>query len=104
VRSETVQRTEAPSAPGLDRLELAVARLLQAHDEWKRRAEVAEERVRELESAVHEMAEGRMDPVAMAAEVRQLEARNRKLRKRMSAAQETVERILARLQFAEEER
>jgi len=98
-----LQKTEA-SNPGLDSLELSVARLLEAHESWKRRAQAAEIRVNELESAVQEIAAGRMDPVAMAAEVKLLQTRNRKLRKRIGTAHETVERIMARLQFVEEER
>jgi chromosome segregation ATPase len=94
-------RRSAP--PEFDRLELAVRHLLDAHDAWRSRAEAAEARVRELEQAVREVADG-LDPVALADQVQRLETRNHALRSRMDAAHETVQRIVARLQFVEEER
>jgi mRNA-degrading endonuclease toxin of MazEF toxin-antitoxin module len=96
------QRHAAP--PELDRLELKVRRLLEAHDAWQRRAMTAEARVQELEQAVRAMATGELDPVALADQVRTLDQRNNVLRQRMQQAQEAVQRMLARLHFVEEER
>jgi seryl-tRNA synthetase len=90
--------------PELDRLELKIRRLIEAHDAWRRRAEAAEARARELEATVRELSSGRLDPVALADEVRALEERNQALRERVSQAQDAVQRMLARLQFVEEER
>jgi hypothetical protein len=98
-------RKQKHAAPAeLDRLELKIRGLLEGHDAWRRRALTAEARVVELEQAVQELASGGLDPVALADEVRVLDERNRELRGRMRQAQEAVQRMLARLQFAEEER
>jgi hypothetical protein len=88
----------------LDRLELAVRRLLEAHDALKRRAEVADARVAELEAAVRDLASGGLDPLALRGRVTALEAENRALLERLGTAQQTVQRMLQRLQFVEEER
>jgi seryl-tRNA synthetase len=96
------QRHAAP--PELDRLELKVRDLLEAHDAWRRRTEAAEARVRELEQAMRGMTDGDLDPVALADQVRALEQRSNVLRERMQQAQEAVQRMLARLHFVEEER
>ena len=89
--------------PELDQLEQTVRRLLEAHESLRRRAETAEQRVRELERAVQDVAAGRIDPVAMAEEGRRLETENQVLRTRLEAARETAQRIAGRLQFVEEE-
>jgi predicted trehalose synthase len=96
------QRHAAP--PELDRLELKVRGLLDAYDAWRRRAEEAEARVRDLERAVRDMSTGGLDPVALADQVRVLDERNDALRQRMQQAEEAVQRMLARLHFVEEER
>jgi hypothetical protein len=98
-------RKQKHAAPAeLDRLELKIRALFDGHDGWRRRALEAEARVVELEQAVQELASGGLDPVALADEVRALDQRNRELRGRMRQAQEAVQRMMARLQFAEEER
>lgn len=99
-----MRKTRQPSAPELDRLELTLRRLLDAHDEWRRRAEAAEARAAELERTLQQVSSGSIDPIALADEVRRLEQRNRELRTRMDNAHAAVERMRARLQFAEEER
>jgi hypothetical protein len=99
-----VRKTRNTSPPELDRLELKIRRLLEAHDAWRQRAERAEARVVELEAAVREVSAGRLDPVALVDEVRLLEERNGALRVRLGQAHEVVQRMLARLQFVEEER
>jgi chromosome segregation ATPase len=106
MRSEydSVRKTRHVAPPELDRLELTVRRLLEAHDLLRRRAEAAESRVAELEAAVRDLSSGGLDPVALAGDVRGLEAQNQALRERLTAAQEAVQRMLNRLQFVEEER
>jgi predicted RNase H-like nuclease (RuvC/YqgF family) len=88
----------------MDRLEARLRRLLDEHDRWRRRARTAEERVGELEAALKEVATGELDPVALAAQARTFERENSTLRKRLADARTTVDRIVARLQFLEEER
>lgn len=97
-----------PRRPALpaewDQLELAVRRLLEDYDQWRRRALAAEKRVENLEATLRDVTEGKVDPVALGKRIEVLEAENRKLRERLGRAGETVDRILARLQFLEEER
>jgi predicted RNase H-like nuclease (RuvC/YqgF family) len=104
LESDSVRRTRHVAPPELDRLELAVRRLLEAHDALRRRAESAEARVSELEAAVRDLASGSLDPLALSGQVDAMEAENRALRERLDSAQHTVQRILNRLQFVEEER
>jgi hypothetical protein len=104
MESSSARRPRRMAPPELDRLELSVRRLLESHDAWRRRASHAEARVSELEQTVQQLSEGSLDPVALAERVRLLEERNRSLRERMDAAHDAVQKMLARLQFAEEER
>lgn len=99
-----MRKTRHIAPPELDRLELAVRRLLEANDAVRRRAEAAESRATELEGAVRDMATGGLDPVALTGRVEALEEENRLLKQRLEQAQQTVQRILGRLQFVEEER
>jgi hypothetical protein len=102
--SSSARRPRHVAPAELDRLELTIRRLLEAHDTWRERAAVAEARVAELEAAMRAGGEGRLDPVALSDEVRTLQERNGALLQRLRRADETVQRILARLQFAEEVR
>jgi hypothetical protein len=99
-----VHKKRHAAPPELDRLELKVRGLLDAHDAWRRRAEESEARVRDLERAVRDMSTGGLDPIALANQVRVLDERNDALRQRMQQAEEAVQRMLARLHFVEEER
>ena len=90
--------------PEFDRLELAIRRLLDAHDGWRRRARAAEARVKELESALQEISTGRIDPISLSEEVERERQRNRELNERLAQARATVEKILTRIQFLEEGR
>lgn len=87
----------------LDRLESALRRLLDEYDALRTRAEAADNRVRELELALRNVSAGEIDPVALAERTRELEAENRDLLDRLGRARESVQRILARMRFTEEE-
>lgn len=102
----SVGSSSLPSRPPAEwaHLELAVRRLLDEHQELQRRAHLAEGRARELETALKEMAGGQLDPIALAKRVDALEAENRDLKNRLDEARETVQRIIARIEFMEEER
>lgn len=89
--------------PEWRRLENAVGRLSSDRSAWRERALASEERVRELESALRDVSAGKLDPVALSERSRELEAENRVLSKKVEDARETVERIMARLQFTQEE-
>lgn len=101
---DSVRRTRHIIPPELDRLELAVRRLLEAQHSLRARNEKAEARVAELEEAMRGMATGGLDPLALTQRVEALEAENQALRERLQSAREVVQRAVARVQFAEEER
>jgi HAMP domain-containing protein len=98
-----VRKTQT-TPPELDHLELTIRRLIDSHQMWEKRAQAAEARARELESAIQDLSAGRLDPTALAEEVRLLEKRNASLVDRLSRAQAAVDRMMARLQFTAEER
>jgi prefoldin subunit 5 len=99
-----VGRPRHNTPPELDRLELAVRRLVESRESLRARAAAAEARVTELQVAVRDISSGGLDPMALSSRVDALEAENRDLRQRLAAAHETVQRIMSRLQFVEEER
>lgn len=90
--------------PEWDSLELAVRRLLEAHDALRRRAEDAERRVKELEAALGDVSTGALDPLQLSERASTLERANRDLLERISQANVVVERIAARLNFLEADR
>jgi hypothetical protein len=87
-----------------DRIERGVRRALDDRDAWRRRAQLAEARVRELEAALRDVSSGNLDPMQLSEQARDLERENRMLLDRLGKARESVDRILTRLNFAEEER
>jgi hypothetical protein len=100
----SVRKTRHSAPPELDRLELSIRRLIEAHDSWRQRAVAAEARMAELESTVQGLSTGKLDPMALTEEVRTLREQNRLLRQRLQSGSEAVQRMLARLQFAGEGR
>jgi DNA repair exonuclease SbcCD ATPase subunit len=90
--------------PELDRLELALRRLLDRHEVLRQRAEQAETRARELEQALSGIQAGHIDPVELRTRAERLEAENTALRERLREVDAVAQRIQARLQFVEEER
>jgi hypothetical protein len=97
-------RTDSTAAPDWERIERSVRRALDDREAWRRRAQLAESRVRELESALRDVSSGNLDPMRLSEQARDLERENRALLDRIGKARETVDRILTRLNFAEEER
>jgi hypothetical protein len=102
--SSSVRKSRHAAPPELDRLELSIRRLLEAHDAWKQRARVAEARVAELESTMTSLSTGGLDPLALSEQVRALQERNRQLQSRVERGGDAVQKMLARLQFVEEGR
>jgi predicted RNase H-like nuclease (RuvC/YqgF family) len=93
----------ALSLPEWDGLETAVRRLFEHNDALRERVEDAEARIRELELALRDVSAGRVDPVALAERVEALETENQQLNERLDRARHSVQRILARMRFVEEE-
>jgi hypothetical protein len=99
-----VRKTRHVAPPELDRLELTIRRLLEAHDLARQRADRAEARVVELEERMRSMSTGGLDALALSEQVSTLQEQNRRLRDRIEQGGAAVQRLLARLQFAEEGR
>ncbi|MGH7501552.1 MAG: hypothetical protein ACREL7_07305 [Longimicrobiales bacterium] len=97
-------RSNPTSLPDWDRIEWAVRRAFDDRDVWYRRAQLAETRVRELEAALRDVSSGTLDPMQLSEHARDLERENRMLIDRLGKAREAVDRIMTRLNFAEEER
>lgn len=96
--------TPVAAPPEWTRLELTARHLLDGYDALRRRARTAEARVQELERTVREVSAGELDPVTLAARLRAAEDENRALRHRLEQARDRVRRILARIEFLEDER
>ena len=89
--------------PEWDRLEFAVRRLIDDNEALRRQIASADDRLRETEMALKNVSAGELDPMALAERARLLEEENRDLSDRLARARESVQRILARMRFAEEE-
>jgi predicted nucleic acid-binding Zn-ribbon protein len=86
-----------------DRLELSLRRLVEDYERWRRRAGVAEDRVRQLQDTLDGLSTGRVDPEALQSRVAELEAENAALKARIEEGAAQVRSILARVRFLEEE-
>lgn len=95
---------ERPDREALDRLAGAVDAVvdrLRGLEEGLRRAE---ERNAELSELLDEFRAGEEDPEELAGRAERLAGENERLRERLQEGRETVERILARIRFLEEQR
>ncbi|HET9981998.1 MAG TPA: hypothetical protein VFQ38_00355 [Longimicrobiales bacterium] len=92
-----------PPPAEFGRLEDSVRRMLEEFTALRRRAAQAEARVRQLEGTVAQLSGGAFDPEALLGRVHALEAENRQLRARLDTAAAHVRRLLARINFLEEE-
>lgn len=85
-------------------LEGAVARALERVDELERDAVSARARARELEGLLSAFSADDEAPDRMVARVRRLELENGDMRERMEEGRRSVERLLAKIRFLEEQR
>jgi hypothetical protein len=104
MNTESSAASRSDGAAEVQRLSVAVRRLLDEHEAWRQRAVSAEERVRELESTLQGASTGDVDPLALANRVQALEQENRFLARRLDRARQSVKRISARLQFLDDDR
>jgi predicted RNase H-like nuclease (RuvC/YqgF family) len=104
MNTESSGVSRSDGAIEVQRLTTAVKRLLIEFDAYRQRATSAEERVRELESALRDVSSGGVDPLTLGNRVQALEQENRFLARRLDRARQSVKRISARLQFLDEDR
>ena len=102
--SNGAARNGGQDRQGLAALEAAVSRTLGEIKELRRRAAEATERSAELERLLASFQSGAESPGRMKERLEGLETENRELRARMTQARETVERLLARIQFLEDQK
>jgi predicted nuclease with TOPRIM domain len=88
----------------LKALEGAVGRLLKRLAGLTVRAEKAEARQAEVEDLLRRITSGDESPAAMHTRLREIEVEADDLRDRLGQGRETVERLLARIRFLEEQR
>ena len=85
-------------------LETAADRALDEIERLRRQAADSDRRCAELETLLESFQVGDENPVEMKARLTRLEAENRDLHERIGRGRETVERLLARMRFLEDQR
>lgn len=88
----------------LKALEGAVGGLLERVSALAKRAERADTRREELEELLRSITTGDESPASMHVRLRELENENVELRDRLGRGRDTVERLVARLRFLEDQR
>jgi len=91
-------------AQGLPALEAAVGRAVEELKQLRKRVAEGAQRSAELEGLLHSFQSGAVSPERMNERLERLEAENRDLRARIVQGREAVERLLARIQFLEDQK
>lgn len=104
-RDEGEARRASAEAPreAFVALEGAVSGLLEELEELRDRVRDAEEWGRELEGHLRDFVEGDRDPGELVARLQELDRSNKDLRERMERGKASVERLLSRIRFLEEQ-
>ena len=97
-------REEDPDRKGFQALEGAVTRTLAELKRLHRRAAELEGRSAELEVLLKSFEDGDETAAGMKERLTRLEGENRDLRSRVGRGRETVERLLARITFLEDQK
>ena len=93
---------EHPETEAVDDLEEVLEKVLRRISTLKARVEDAEERRDALRQLLEQFQSGGEDPAELARRARELEEENQELRRRLEEGRGTVERMLARVRFLEE--
>jgi predicted RNase H-like nuclease (RuvC/YqgF family) len=104
VSGGAARRSERALPKEVDGLELSVRRLMDRYEVWRRRAQAAERKVEQLQSAVKRLSSGGPDPLKLQQRTEALQAENEDLRRRMVEAHERIEKMIGRFEFLQEER
>jgi predicted RNase H-like nuclease (RuvC/YqgF family) len=89
---------------GLPALEAAINRAVEELKQLRKRTADAAQRSAELEALLVSFQSGSESPERMKERLEHLEAENRDLRARITQGRESVERLLARIQFLEDQK
>lgn len=96
--------SDRPERDAFAELDTAVSRTLERLEEMERQVREARDRTAELERLLERFQTGDDDPAEMASRADRLAEENRALKERLARGRESVERILARIRFLEEQR
>ena len=102
--SNAVGKKKAREGPGFKALDKAVVRTLEELKGFRQRALEAERRSAELEALLKSFESGEETLGSMKKRLTRLEEENRDLRLRVGHGRETVERMLARIGFLEDQK
>jgi predicted RNase H-like nuclease (RuvC/YqgF family) len=102
--SNGAARDAGQDRQGLSALEAAVNRTVEELKQLRKRAAEAAERTAELEALLQSFQSGAVSPERMNERLELLEVENRDLRTRIVQGRESVERLLARIQFLEDQK
>ena len=96
------RRRRTGPLPGMERLRVAVEEAVAEIASLRGQLADAEARMSESDHLLREFVGGKQDPAALARRLSELEAENRELKERMNEGRESVEQVLARIQFLED--
>lgn len=102
--SNAVRREKTREEPGLKALDKVVVRTIEELKSFRQRALEAERRSAELEALLKSFESGKETLGSMKQRLTRLEDENRDLRLRVGHGRETVERMLARIGFLEDQK
>jgi predicted RNase H-like nuclease (RuvC/YqgF family) len=102
--SNGAPKDTAADRHGLPALEAAVSRTVEELRELRKRTADAVRRSDELQALLERFQTGSESPELMKSRLEHLEAENRDLRARIEQGREGVERLLARIQFLEDQK
>ncbi len=88
----------------LRRLEAAVDRAVERLESLEGGLRESERRTRELEDLLEKFRSGDEDPARMAEELEKARSRNEELRERLDEGRASVDRILSRIRFLQDQR
>ena len=102
--SNGAPRDTATDRQGLPALEAAVSRTVEELRELRKRTADAVRRSDELQALLERFQTGSESPERMKERLERLESENRDLRARIAQGRDGVERLLARIQFLEDQK
>ena len=102
--SNAAGKKKAKGSQGFDALDKAVARTLKELKSFRRRALDAEQRSAELTELLKGFKSGKETVGGMKQRLTRLEKENKDLRSRVGQGREAVERMLARIDFLEDQK
>lgn len=95
---------DKPDREAFGRLDRVVERLVDRVSKLEEGLRVSRERARKLEGLLERFRSGDEDPAALSEELARARSENEELRSRLERGRKSVERLLARIRFLEDQR